>query len=109
MLKRLFLRERRDEGQSLLETAVVMPLLLGIAFNIINLGYFWFTILTMSSAPRVGVEFSAQGGMSVSTQAPPSASAVSTLVYDNMTHAINGSTSANTAVRVCSSAVGVDS
>lgn len=109
MWRRLFLREQRDEGQSLLETAVTMPLLLGIAFNIINLGYFWFTILTMSAAPRVAVEYSAQGGMSVSTQAPPSASAVSTLVYDNMTHAINGATSANTSVRVCSSAVGVDS
>jgi len=109
MWRRLFLRKRRDEGQSLLETAVAMPLLLGIAFNIINLGYFWFTILTMSAAPRVAVEYSAQGGMSVSTMTPPSASAVSTLAYDNMTHAINGSTSANTAVRVCSSAVGVNS
>src|SRR5215467_3493409 len=109
MWRYLFLQKRRDEGQSLLETAVVMPLLLGIAFNIINLGYFWFTILTMSAAPRVGVEFSAQGGMSISTMTPPSAGVVSTLVYDNMTHAINGSTSSNTAVRVCSSAVGVDS
>ena len=104
-----FLLRRSDQGQSLLETAVAMPLLLGIAFNIINLGYFWFTILTMSAAPRVGVQYSAQGGMSVSTMTPPSASAVSTLVYDNMTHAINGSTSSNTAVRVCSSAVGVNS
>ena len=103
-----FLRGRSDQGQSLLETAVAMPLLLGIAFNIINLGYFWFTILTMSAAPRVGAQYSAQGGMSVSTMTPPSASAVSVLVYDNMTHAINGSTSSNTAVRVCSSAVGVD-
>jgi hypothetical protein len=109
MWRRLFLRKRRDEGQSLLETAVAMPLLLGIAFNIINLGYFWFAILTMSAAPRVGVQYSAQGGMSISTMTPPGAGVVSTLVYDNMTHAINGSTSANTSVRVCSSAVGVNS
>ena len=86
-----------------------MPLLLGIAFNIINLGYFWFTILTMSAAPRVGVQYSTQGSVSSTATASPSASVVSTLVYDNMTHAINGSTSSNTAVRVCSSAVGVDS
>jgi Flp pilus assembly protein TadG len=108
MWRRLFSLKRSDRGQSLLETAVAMPLLLGIAFNIINLGYFWFTILTMSAAPRVGVQYSAQGGMSVSTLTPPSASSVSALVYDNMTHAINGSTSSNTAVRVCSSAVGVN-
>jgi Flp pilus assembly protein TadG len=104
-----FSLRRNDQGQSLLETAVAMPLLLGIAFNIINLGYFWFAILTMSAAPRVGVQYSAQGGMSISTMTPPSAGVVSTLVYDNMTQAINGSTSANTSVRVCSSAVGVDS
>ena len=108
MWRRLFLRKRNNEGQSLLETAVAMPLLLGIAFNIINLGYFWFTILTMSAAPRVGVQYSAQGSVSVGTTAAPSASTVSALVYDNMTHAINGSTSSNTAVRVCSTAVGVN-
>lgn len=108
MWRRLFLRKRSDEGQSLLETAVAMPLLLGIAFNIINLGYFWFTILTMSAAPRVAVEYSAQGSVSASTTAAPSAGTVSTLVYDNMTHAINGSTSSNTSVRVCSTSVGVD-
>jgi len=109
MWRRLFFRKRSDEGQSLLETAVAMPLLLGIAFNIINLGYFWFTILTMSAAPRVGVQYSAQGSVSAGTTAAPSAGTVSTLVYDNMTQAIKGASSSNTAVRVCSTAVGVDS
>ena len=108
MWQRLCLRQRSDEGQSLLETAVAMPLLLGIAFNIINLGYFWFAILTMSAAPRVGVQYSAQGGMSAGTATPPSASLVSTLVYDNMTQALKGSTTSNTSIRVCSSAVGVN-
>ncbi len=108
MWRRLFSQKRDNEGQSLLETAVAMPLLLGIAFNIINLGYFWFTILTMSAAPRVGVQYSAQGGMSAGTMVAPGASAVSALVYDNMTKAIKGSTSSNTSVRVCSGAVGVD-
>ena len=44
-LRNLIRRQRHDEGQSLLETAVAMPLLLGIAFNLINLGYFWFVVL----------------------------------------------------------------
>lgn len=104
-----FRLRRGEKGQSLLETAVAMPLLLSIAFNIINLGYFWFVILTMSAAPRVGVEYSAQGGMTVATMAPPSATDVSNLVYDNMTETIHGATSSNTAVRVCSGAVGVNS
>lgn len=109
MLRPTFRRNDAEQGQSLLETAVAMPLLLGIAFNIINLGYFWFMILTMSAAPRVGVQFSAQGGMSASTISAPSAADVRSLVYDNMTGAIAGATSSNTAVRVCSGSVGVDS
>ena len=91
-LRNLIRRQRHDEGQSLLETAVAMPLLLGIAFNLINLGYFWFVVLSLAAAPRQGVQYSAQGGASITTAAAPSASAVSTLVFDNMTNGVNGST-----------------
>jgi Flp pilus assembly protein TadG len=97
-------QSNEDEAQSLVETAVAMPLLLSIAFNIINFGYFWFVLLTMSAAPRVGAEYATQGGVTVS----PGTTSVSNLVYDNMTNALGGATTANTAVRVCSSAKGVN-
>ncbi len=48
------LSSRGQEGQSLLETAFSIPLLLGLAFNLINLGYFWFMVLALSAAPRQG-------------------------------------------------------
>ena len=102
-----FAREN-EQGQSLLETAVSLPLLLGIAFNLINVGYFWFMVLALSAAPRQGVQYSAQGGQAI-TSSSPSASLVSTVVYDNLTTAVHGATTANTSVRVCSRAVGVDS
>jgi Flp pilus assembly protein TadG len=107
-LRKLIRRQRHDEGQSLLETAIAMPLLLGIAFNLINLGYFWFVVLSLAAAPRQGVQYSAQGGASITTAAAPSASAVSTLVFDNMTNGVHGATNLNTGVRVCSTSVGVD-
>ncbi|HYX51995.1 MAG TPA: hypothetical protein VE783_00985 [Candidatus Limnocylindrales bacterium] len=99
---------RKEEGQSLLETAVAMPLLLGIAFNLINLGYFWFCILTMTAAPRQGVQFSAQGSSSLATATAPSTTAVSNLVLENMTNALHGATTSNTSVRVCSKSKGVN-
>jgi Flp pilus assembly protein TadG len=108
MWMRLILRRRREDGQSLLETAIAMPLLLGIAFNIINLGYLWFMVLTLAAAPRQGAQYSAQGGQSLTTSSAPSTTAVSNLVYDNMTNAVRGATRANTSVRVCSAVVGVD-
>ena len=97
-------QSREEEAQSLVETAVAMPLFLSIAFNIINFGYFWFLLLTMSSAPRVGAEYSTQGGITIT----PGTTSVSNLVYDNMTNAVPGATTSNTTVRVCSSAKGID-
>src|SRR5437660_9927949 len=51
-----------QKAQSLLETAVAMPLLLGIAFNLINLGYFWFMVIALSAAHRLVEVYSTQGG-----------------------------------------------
>ncbi len=53
-LRNLIRRQRHDEGQSLLETAIAMPLLLGIAFNLINLGYFWFVVLSLGGGAAPG-------------------------------------------------------
>ncbi len=98
---------RGEEGQSLLETAFSIPLLLGIAFNLINLGYFWFMLLSLSAAPRQGVQYATQGGAAGTSAYAPGTTAVSNLVYDNLTKAIHGATTSNASVRVCSSAAGV--
>src|SRR5215469_1449051 len=105
MWRNLIRVERSEQGQSLVETALTMPLLLGLAFNIVNFGYFWFMILTLAAAPRMGVQYSTQGGQSLSVTSAPSATAVSNLVFENMTNAVVGATNSNTAVRVCSGAV----
>lgn len=85
-----------------------MPLLLGLAFNIINFGYMWFMVLTLAAAPRMGVQYATQGGAAGTSTAAPSTTTVSNLVYENLTHAINGANTSNVGVRVCSSAAGVN-
>jgi Flp pilus assembly protein TadG len=112
MLQRRFAGNRRprgEEGQSLLETAFAMPLLLGLAFNVINLGYFWYMVLTISAAPRMGAQYATQGGQAIQTVTAPGTTAVSNLVYDNMTNAVVGATTSNVSVQVCTSAKGVNS
>src|SRR5262245_5922808 len=99
---------RGDEGQSLLETAVMMPALLAIAFNLINVAYFWFVVLSLSTASRQGVQFASQGGSAAGTISTPTTAAVSDLVYENLTNAISGATTSNVTVRVCSTAKGVN-
>ena len=62
MLGSRFSRSRYSErGQSMIETALLLPILLLIAFNAINFGYFFFVVLNLSSAPRSGVQYSILG------------------------------------------------
>ena len=103
-------RQRRrgaERGQSLLETAIMIPLLLSLAFNAINLGYFWFMVLTLSAIPRHGAQYASQGGSALTTTSAPSTTDVSNLVYENLAGAIGASTS-NASVQVCSVSKGVD-
>lgn len=101
--------ERAEEAQSLIETAIGLPFMLGIAFNIINFGYMWFMVLTLTAAPRVGAQYATQGGAAGTAAAVPGTAAISNLVYDNLTNSIGGATTSNAAVQVCTSAKGVSS
>ncbi len=59
--KHIQVRTPSDSGQSLLETALVLPILLLLAFNAINFGYFVYVALNLASAPRSGVQYSILG------------------------------------------------
>jgi hypothetical protein len=52
---------RRDAGQSLLETALIMPLMLLIILNVINFGYFFLVAINVAAAPRSGVGYAILG------------------------------------------------
>ena len=95
-------RRMGSRGQSLLETALALPLLLCLAFNAINFGYFWFVILNMSSAARQGVQYSTQGGLEI-----PASSDVCTLTGTNLAKSFHVASS-DYKVQVCSSADGVN-
>ena len=96
-------RRSKSAGNSVIETALMLPILLAIVFNAVNFGYFWFVGLTLAAAPRLGVEYSSQGGAVLTSGSAPSTSSVETLVFDNLTNVLHATTS-NAAVRVCSSA-----
>jgi Flp pilus assembly protein TadG len=101
-------RGNGQEGQSLVETAIALPLLLGVGFNIINWGYLWFMVLALSAAPRMGVQYATQGG-AAGVSVAPGTTAVRDLVWENVTNAVKGSSTSTVAVQVCSSTKGVNS
>src|SRR4051794_785298 len=111
MLLPRFARRRKsngETGQSLVETALMVPILLGLAFNALNLGYFWFMALTLTAIPRLGAEYSTQGGQATAITSGPTTTEVSTFVYENLTGAIKATTT-NASVEVCSQKKGVNS
>jgi Flp pilus assembly protein TadG len=104
---------RRQSGQSIVETILMMPVLLLFLLNAVNFGYFFFVATNLAAAPRTGVEYSIMGGATPSAiELPPTgdnANQLSTsfLTNEDMRGALN-SPSTNAAVRVCSPSKGID-
>ena len=100
----------REGGQSLVETALVLPLFLLITFNAVNFGYFFFVAVNLASAPREGVTYSIQGFATPSQlnlpDPGPSATdtSVSWLTYQDMA-ALH--LSVNAQVQVCTKKLGL--
>jgi Flp pilus assembly protein TadG len=98
---------RGSSGQSLLETALMMPLMLAVVLNAVNLGYFFFVTLNLTSAARIGAEYAMLGPGSPGTTNYPLVNAgtlsVSSLIYNDLTGAVWNPT--NTTIQVCSPSV----
>jgi Flp pilus assembly protein TadG len=94
-------------GQSLIETALLLPLLLTIVFNAVNIGYFFFVAVNLAAAPRQGAEYSIQGPASHVQSVLAAAPSIGTLVANDFTGAIGSATSTNTSIRVCTAALGL--
>jgi Flp pilus assembly protein TadG len=59
-------------GQALVETAVMVPLLLLILLNGVNVGYFYWAAINVTEATRAGAEWSMMGnGSSLGKALPP--------------------------------------
>jgi Flp pilus assembly protein TadG len=108
--KRIRRRCASHSGQSLLETALLLPLILLLTFYALNFGYFFVVALQLASAPREGVQYAIQGPSTpahvVYADAGPSTdtSSISYLTYRDMSMLTGSST---TAVQVCSSSIGL--
>jgi hypothetical protein len=100
-----------ERGQSLLETALLMPLVLVLVLNVVNFGYFFVVAVNLAAAPRSGVMYSIMGfqtpgSLNLPKAGPPSTNnTVSHLSQQDLTGAINNPTGAS--LQVCSITVGL--
>ncbi len=108
---------RGQSGQSLVEVVAMMPVMLLLLGNALNVGYFFIHALNLQSAPRTAAEYSVMGSATPSVSSlPPATSntsclasnpncAVSSLLYQDLL-AFTGATT-NGAVQVCSQSNGL--
>src|SRR5260370_2611062 len=100
---------RISRGQSLVETALMLPLLIMVVLNVVNLGYFFLVVVNLTGAARTATMYSVEGSATpVSSQLPSSGGAspatnlisVTYLAFQDMTAALWNPTSST--LQVCS-------
>jgi len=104
---RHFNQMRDSRGQSLVETALTVPLLVLLVLNVVNFGYFFWVTTNLTAASRTATLYAIMGSStpSAAQQLPPSGSSsnvlsVTYLTVQDMTGPLAGPTSAS--VQVCS-------
>src|SRR6266536_2328722 len=103
---------RDSEGQSLVETALVVPLLVLLVLNVVNFGYFFLIMVNLTGAARTSTLYAIEGsatpvpGGSIASSggASPTTnkSSVTYLIYQDLTGALWNPTGIT--VQVCSQA-----
>src|SRR3989442_15333818 len=101
---------RSSRGQSLVETALMLPLLIMVVLNVVNLGYFFLVVVNLTGAARTATMYSVEGSSTpVSSQQLPSSGgaspatnllSVTYLAFQDMTGALWNPTGAT--LQVCS-------
>jgi Flp pilus assembly protein TadG len=96
-MKRLRRRQRQN-GQSLIEFLLLVPLLFLLVVNAVNFGGLLYAWITIANAARAGAEYSLMGGAMASSPSTPTEAQVSTLVTQDSLSLPNR---ASLQVRVC--------
>lgn len=97
---------RRQDGQSLIEIALMIPIFTILVCYAVDFGFFFMVAASLNSAARNAAEYSIQGTSSPAQAAEPSATVVANLALAGI--GLSGASTSTVSVRICSSAVGVN-
>jgi Flp pilus assembly protein TadG len=96
---------RGQEGQSLIEVALMVPIFTILICYAVDFGFFFLVATSLNSAARNAMEYAIQGTSSPAQAAEPSATVVSNLAIASI--GLAGASTGSVSIRICSSAVGV--
>jgi Flp pilus assembly protein TadG len=97
---------RGQDGQSLIEIALMIPIFTILVCYAVDFGFFFMVAASLNSAARNAAEYSIQGASSPAQAAEPSATVVANLALAAI--GLSGASISTVSVRICSSAVGVN-
>ena len=89
-----------EGGQSLVEYALMIPLLLILVVNLVNFGGLLYSWITVADAARAGAQYAAMGGAYAGYPATATLASIKALVQ-NETSALPNASSTNPVVTVC--------
>jgi Flp pilus assembly protein TadG len=97
-------RMSASSGQSLIEFALILPLLVLLAVNVVNFGSFMYTWIEVSNAARAGAQYMIMSSASLGHPRQATSAVITQLVHDDLASLVNG---AGATVRVCTNNNGV--
>ena len=95
--------ERSRKGGSLVEFALVFPLIFLLTVNVVNFGSFLYTWIAIFNAVRAGAQYMVLSGASVGYPRDATAAQITTLVQNDLGSVIGGGATVN----VCTNNNGV--
>ena len=95
-----------EEGQSLIELALMVPIFTILVCYAVDFGFFFLVATSLNSAARNAIEYAIQGSSSPAQSAPPGAAVVSSLAIASI--GLSPASTSTVSVRICSSSVGVN-
>ena len=96
-------QNRGQAGHSLVEFALLIPLLFVLIVNAVNFGGFFYAWITVANAARSGAQYRIMGGATVTSPSPPNSTQVYNVVRQDMSSLPN---LGSLAVRVCTNTAG---
>lgn len=92
-------------GQSIIEFALILPLVLLLVVNVVNFGVFFYDWITIANAARAGAQYMIMAGASVNAPEPVGTTIIQNLIKQNdVLSLIN---SASVTVNTCTNNSGV--
>lgn len=92
-----------QSGHSLVEFALLIPLLFLLIVNAVNFGGFFYAWITVANAARSGAQYRIMGGATVTSPSPPNSTQVYNIIAQDMASLPN---LGSLAVRVCTNTAG---